>query len=74
MGKSMRLYVTGKVEGMTKKEIKKLVESKGHTYGSFTKKTKLLVYADRAGPSKLEKARSWGIEIMSWSEFVKTLD
>ena len=65
------VYVTGKIEGMTKKDVEKIVEDKGHVYSSFSKKTELLVYGERAGPNKLETARSLGIEIISWEEFLQ---
>ncbi len=66
-----RIYVTGKIEGMTKEEIKVLVESKGHTFAPFSGKTEILVYGKRPGQAKLDKARALGIRVISWEEFMK---
>jgi NAD-dependent DNA ligase len=70
----MRIYVTGKVEGTTKKDLKKILAEHGHEYTSFKKDTELLVFGERSGPKKLEKARSWGIRTLSWSDFVQEFD
>ena len=61
--------MTGKVEGMTKEEVKRLIESQGYEFADFSKSTGLLVYAEKAGSSKLSKALEWGIRTISWSEF-----
>ncbi|MHA1638209.1 MAG: leucine-rich repeat protein, partial [Candidatus Thorarchaeota archaeon] len=70
----MRVYVTGKVTGMTKKDVKELVESKGHEFSSFTRNTDLLVYGLRAGPAKISNAHKWGVKTMSWEVFEKFKD
>ena len=67
------IYVTGKVEGMTKREVKKFVEQQGYEWVSLTKKLDLLVYGEDPGPAKLKKAREYGLTIKPWEEFVKKL-
>ena len=66
----MRIYITGKIAGTTKSDLKEILEEHGHVYDTFTKHTDLLVLGERAGPKKLEKARSWGIRVLSWEDFV----
>ena len=39
----MKVYVNGKIKGMAKKDVQKIVESMGHEYSSFTKNTDILV-------------------------------
>ncbi|MHA2244489.1 MAG: NAD-dependent DNA ligase LigA [Candidatus Hodarchaeales archaeon] len=65
------IYVTGKIEGMTKREVKKLVEQQGYEWASLTKKLDLLVYGEDPGLAKLKKAREYGISIKTWQEFNK---
>ena len=65
----MKVYVTGKVEGYTKKTLKEYIESKGHEFKSFSKSTNLLIVAERPGAVRLVDAKSWGIETMPWAEF-----
>ena len=38
----MKVYVTGKVEGETKKSLKEKIEKSGHEFKSLTKATELL--------------------------------
>ena len=51
-----RIYVTGKIEGFTKKEIRALVEEHGYLWSStISKSLDLLVTGEKAGPIKLER-------------------
>ena len=68
----MRVYVTGKIEGMTKKEVKEKVEEMGHEYISFSQNTDLLVFGERPGAKKITNAQSWGIRTISWEDFQKS--
>jgi len=68
----MKVYVTGKVEGYNKKELKDYIEGKGHEFTSLNKSTDLLVIAEKPGAGRLANAREWGIKTMSWDEFEKT--
>ena len=68
------VYVTGKIEGMTKKEVQSFVESKGYEWStSISGKLNLLVLGDAAGGSKVAKAKKLGIEMMTWDEFMSSL-
>ncbi len=62
-----KVYITGKVEGMTKNEVRELVESKGFGWSSGA--MDILVTADRAGEKRIENAKKRGAEIISWEEF-----
>ena len=66
-----RIYVTGKIEGMTKSEVKAYVESKGYEWSaSISSKLSLLVIGIKAGGSKVAKAKKLGIKIVNWDEFI----
>ncbi|NWF95935.1 MAG: leucine-rich repeat domain-containing protein [Candidatus Thorarchaeota archaeon] len=71
---AMRIYVTGKVEGLTKEQVKALVESKGYEFHAFGPNTELLVYAGKPGRAKIARANSQGIRTMSWEEFATVLE
>ncbi len=54
---------------MTRQEFAEYVESKGGTFtDNLTKKTNILVVGENPG-SKLDKARQYGITILSEEEF-----
>ncbi|TFG34618.1 hypothetical protein EU527_02625 [Candidatus Thorarchaeota archaeon] len=72
MGVTMKVYVTGKVEGYTKEQLKAYIEGKGHKFISLNKSTDLLVIAERPGAGRLASAREWGIKAMNWDEFERT--
>jgi NAD-dependent DNA ligase len=65
------VYVTGKIEGMNKTDVQRIVESRGFIFDAFSKKTDLLVFGERAGQKKLDKAKEDGIRVISWDEFLK---
>ena len=65
------IYVTGTIDGMNKKEVRKLVEEKGYIWANLTKKKHLLVYGAKAGIKKLEKAEKYEVPTQSWEEFIK---
>ncbi|MFX1282646.1 MAG: NAD-dependent DNA ligase LigA [Promethearchaeota archaeon] len=67
------IYVTGKIKGMTKKEVKKLVKEQGYEWAPLSKKLDILVMGEKPGSTKLEKARKYGLTIKSWDEFRKEL-
>jgi DNA ligase (NAD+) len=74
MSEKIRVYVTGKIQDMTKAEIQKFVESKGFQWSaSISNKLDLLIYGERAGPKKIQKAKQLGIKLQSWDEFKATL-
>lgn len=67
MGKT--IVVTGKVEPYTRDEIHGIIESLGaHPGSSVSSKTNYLICGEKAG-SKLDKARSLGIQVITPLEF-----
>lgn len=61
---------TGSLAGLTREAAKALVEQQGgNVAGSVSKKTDYVVAGSEAG-SKLEKARSLGLEVLTEEEFV----
>ena len=70
-GKS--IVVTGTLTRFTREEIEKLIEREGgKASGSVSSKTAFVVAGEAAG-SKLEKARSLGIDVISEDDFVTML-
>ena len=67
----LTIVVTGKVEPYTREGINALIESLGARAGSsVSSKTNYLVCGEKAG-SKLEKAQSLGIPVLSPAEFYR---
>jgi len=63
-GESRTFVVTGTLPGVTREEVRSLIESRGHKVaGSVSRKTDYLVAGADAG-SKLEKARELGIPVL----------
>jgi NAD-dependent DNA ligase len=69
--KGLKIYVTGKVNQYSKKQIEDLLEKRGYEWAPLTKKLDLLVIGDDPGPKKIAKANKYGIKIISWPEFTK---
>ena len=68
-GKS--IVVTGTLQHYKRDEIKKLIEKLGgRASGSVSKKTDFLVAGEKAG-SKLEKAKTLGVEVLTEKDFQK---
>jgi DNA ligase (NAD+) len=67
------IYVTGKISGMSKKEVEKFVAQYGYEWASLSKKLDLLVIGENPGSAKLEKAKKYGLTMKSWEEFKKEL-
>lgn len=65
--------VTGTMETMTRDEISKLItDNGGKVSGSVSKKTDYLVAGDKAG-SKLAKANSLGVKVISENDLLDML-
>lgn len=66
----LTLVVTGTLSRLSRNEAHALIESHGgHVGGSVSKKTSYLVVGEDAG-SKLEKAKSLGVKILTEDEFL----
>lgn len=69
----MTVVVTGTLTKYTREEIERLIMSQGgKPSGSVSKKTSMVVAGEKAG-SKLEKAISLGVPVLSEDEFEKVL-
>jgi DNA ligase (NAD+) len=69
----MTVVVTGTLNRFSRDEIHKLIEREGgKPSGSVSSKTSYLVAGDAAG-SKLEKAKSLGVKVLSEDEFLEVL-
>lgn len=68
------IVVTGTVEGYTRNEMNALIVSHGGISGdSVTKKTDILVIAEKPGASKVNKAAQLGTKTMTVDEFKSML-
>jgi len=67
------VYVTGKIPGMTKREVENFVAQHGYEWASLSKKLNLLVVGEKPGSAKIEKAKNYGLTIKTWEEFRKNL-
>ncbi|MEG1926618.1 MAG: BRCT domain-containing protein [Ruthenibacterium sp.] len=66
----MTFVLTGTLPSMSRDEAKNIIEEHGGTIsGSISKKTTFLVAGDAAG-SKLDKAKSLGVSILSESQLM----
>lgn len=64
------IVISGVFQTMNREELKTLLEQHGAKVGTgITGKTDLLIAGENMGPSKLQKARQLGIQIMSEKEF-----
>jgi DNA ligase (NAD+) len=72
--KDMVIVVTGTFEKHSREELKIMIEQHGGKNGSsISKKTNYLVAGNDSGPSKLEKATSLGVKVISETEFIDLL-
>jgi len=70
-----KIYVTGSVNGFTKKELQTELELRGMDWHkSVSSNLDYLVYGERAGQSKLDSAQEKGVKILSWDDFNSSLD
>ena len=68
------VVLTGALPGVTRDEAARILEAAGaRIASSVSKKTDYVVAGEAAG-SKLEKAKSLGVETVSWNEMVELLE
>ncbi len=73
--KGKSIVVSGTFKIFSRKEIESFVELHGaKLVESVSKKTDFIVAGEKMGPSKLEKANSLGIKIMSEEEFLEIIN
>ena len=66
-----RVVITGVFKKVSRSELKNLIESNGgKVVSSISAKTTYLVAGENMGPTKLQKAESLGIQIISEQEFL----
>lgn len=69
-----KIVLTGSLAKFERSEAKKIIESLGgKTVDSVSKNTNIVIYGEKAG-SKLDKAKSLGITLMTEDEFVKIVE
>lgn len=67
--------ISGSFEGYSRDELKALVERFGGKFtSSLSSKTDYLLAGDKAGPSKLEKAKALGISLIDIQSFLEMID
>lgn len=72
-GKS--IVISGKFEGISRDEMKALVEEHGgRNLGAVSANVDFIVAGEKMGPAKLQKAEKLGIKILSYDEFMAMLD
>jgi DNA ligase (NAD+) len=70
-----KIYVTGSVEGYSKKDLEMELEVRGVIWHkSISSNLDFLVYGANAGQKKLDEADRRGISRLSWAEFNSKLD
>ncbi|WP_040279964.1 NAD-dependent DNA ligase LigA [Psychroserpens damuponensis] len=72
--KGLSIVVSGVFETVSRNELKKMIEDNGgKVSSSISSKTSYLVAGDKMGPSKLAKAETLGVAIISEQEFLEKL-
>jgi len=70
IGEGKRIYVTGKIPGMSKKEVQALIENLGFEWSNtISKKLDFLVVGEKPGAKKLSKAKDLKIPLKDWKDF-----
>ena len=69
--KGQIFVVSGVFHQMSRNELKKAIEDNGgKVSSSISKKTNFIIAGDNMGPSKLAKAETLGVEIISEQDFI----
>ena len=73
--KNNTFMITGKLSGISRAEVKSLIEeNSGSTVSSVTKKLDYLIMGDKPTKRKIETAKQLGIKIIDQSQFLKMLN
>jgi DNA ligase (NAD+) len=73
--KNHTFMITGKLSGISRAEVKSLIEeNSGSTVSSVTKKLDYLIMGDKPTKRKIETAKELGINIIDQSQFLKMLN
>jgi DNA ligase (NAD+) len=73
--KNHTFMITGKLSGISRAEVKSLIEeNSGSTVSSVTKKLDYLIMGDKPTNRKIETAKQLGIKIIDQSQFLKMLN
>jgi len=66
--------ISGTFQKFSRDELKKLIEQNGgKNTGSISKNTSYVLAGENMGPSKLERANSLGIPVISEDDFLKMI-
>lgn len=72
-GKS--IVISGVFQQYSRDELKQIIEKNGgKSVGSISSKTSFILAGENMGPSKLEKAKKLGVDIVSEQEFLKMIE
>ncbi len=73
--KNLSFLITGKLEDMSRAEVKSIIEkNSGKILSSVSKKLSYLITGDKPTTKKIEQAKDLGIKIISQKELIKLLD
>jgi len=73
--KNHTFMITGKLSGISRAEVKSLIEeNSGSTVSSVTKKLDYLIIGDKPTKRKIETAKELRIKIIDQSQFLKMLN
>ncbi len=73
--KNKTFLVTGKLDGVSRAEVKSLIEeNSGITLSSVSKKLNYLIVGDKATKRKVESAKELGVQIINQSQFLNLLN
>ena len=68
------IVISGTFQKFSRDELKKLIEQNGgKNTGSISKNTSYVLAGENMGPSKLERANSLGVPVISEDDFLKMI-
>ena len=73
--KNLSFLITGRIENMSRAEIKSIIEkNSGRILSSVNKKLNYLVAGEKPTSKKIEQAKQMGIKIINHNELMKLLN